>query len=176
MSFGVTKVQLQILALTFALVWLFAIDPCRAQNTKDTFDQRLAKAERFRIANDYPNALREYTGLVKVRPADSRMHARLGLILVQVGNFKAAKEEIDRAIILNDEDPSAHESLAMYYMFTGDKKNARLEYLKTIALNPGHNCHCGGIQAYLGISPTDEKKAKKEAARHGRFARPAATK
>jgi tetratricopeptide (TPR) repeat protein len=173
MSFEVTKLQLKLLGLAFTLVLLSPIAPCPAKQEKgNTFEDRFAKAERYRIANDYPNALKEYTSLVKVRPADSRMHANLGFVLVQVGNFKAAKEEIDKALILNDEDPSAHMALAMYYMLQGDKKNARLEYLKVIALHPGHNCHCGGLQIYLGITPGDEKKALKEAAHHGRVPDP----
>jgi tetratricopeptide (TPR) repeat protein len=170
MSFEATKVKRPILALTFLLV-LPACSPYPAE-AKRSFEERYALAEKYRLANDYPNGLREYTGLVKVRPADSRMHANLGFILVQVGKFKEAKEEIDKAIILNDEDPSAHQALAMYYMLQGDKKNARLEYIKTISLDPKRNCHCGGIQGYLGITAADEKKAKREAARHGRMPSP----
>lgn len=168
MSAEVTKVRLRSLTTTFVLV-LLSLLAAPSVTAKDTFQDRFAKAEKARIANDYPTALREYTGLVKVRPADSRMHANLGWTLVQIGKFKEGKEEIDKALILNDEDPNAHQALAVYYMMTGDKKNARLEYIKTISLDPKRNCHCGGIQGYLGITPTDEKKAKAEAIRKGRW-------
>ena len=162
--------------LLLALVLFCTLVPCGAQQKKQTFEERFAKAERFRIANDYPNALREFTSLIKVRPADSRMHARLGFVLVQVGNFPEAKKEIDRAIALNDEDPTAHQSLAMYDMLMGDKESARAEYLKTIALSPGHNCHCGGVQAYLGITPDDEEQAFKDMAHHKHTVKKAKTK
>jgi Flp pilus assembly protein TadD len=156
-------------ALTLCMLFAIAVCPTEA---KPTFDERLAEAERFRIANDFPNALRSYASLVKVRPADSRVHANYGFVLVQTGNFPAGKEEIDKALILNHDDPTAHQALAVYYMITGDKKNARLEYIKTISLDPRRNCHCGGIQAYLGITPSDEKKALKEAVKKGRAPKP----
>ena len=167
-NFEVTNLRLQFSGLSFALVLLCTLAPCDAQQKKQTFEERFAKAERYRINNDYPNALREFSSLIKVRPADSRMHARLGFVLVQVGNFPEAKKEIDRAIALNDEDPIAHQTLAMYDMLTGDRDGARAEYLKTIALTPGHNCHCGGVQAYLGITPDDEEQAVKDQAHRKR--------
>jgi len=139
---------------------------------KKTFEERYAEAEKFRLGNDYANALNRYTALCKVRPADSRMHANKGWVLVMMGSMKEAREEIDKAMALNDEDPSAHQALAVYYMRMGDKKNARLEYIKTIALDPKRNCHCGGIQKYLGITPRDESKALKDAAKHGRTPAP----
>jgi tetratricopeptide (TPR) repeat protein len=139
-----------------------------AAHAKRNFDERFAAAEKYRLANDNPNALREYTGLIKMRPADSRMHANLGWVLVQMQQYKEGKAEIDKALLLNDEDPYAHQAAAIYYMFTNDKPRARAEYIKVIALDPKRNCHCGGIQKYLGITPTDEKKALGEAARNGR--------
>ena len=154
-----------------ALTMCIQILPAQA---KRSFDERFALAEKYRLANDNQNALREYEGLVKVRPADSRMHANLGWVLVQLGRMKEGREEIEKALMLNDEDPAAHQAMAIYYMFNNDKRSARLEYIKTIALDPKRNCHCGGIQKYLGITPTDEQKAKTEAARNGRTPKPPA--
>lgn len=159
--------RVQIANLFIAIV--FSVSPAVA---KQNFDQRYAEAEKLRLANDYAGALNRYTALCKVRPADSRMHANKGWVLVQMGNLKEGKEEIDKAMMLNDEDPYAHQAMAVYYMRMGDKKNARLEYIRTIALDPKRNCHCGGIQKYLGITEHDEKKALKEAALHGRLPKP----
>jgi len=155
------------------LLGVLAAAPVQA---KMSFEERWAEAEKFRLANDNENALNRYTSLVKVRPADSRMHANLGWVLVQMGKLSQAKAEIDRALILNDEDPSAHQSLAAYYMRLGDKLHARQEYIKTIALDPKRNCHCGGIQKYLGITPDDEKKALKQASDNGHMPKPVKTK
>lgn len=160
------------LLITFSLVSLFSCLPSQGESAGNSFDARLARAEKARLANDYPRALGEYSSLVKVRPADSRMHANYGWVLVQAGQMPLAKEEIGKALALNDQDPSAHQALALYYMFNNDKESARREYIKTIALDPKRNCHCGGIQKYLGITPDDEKKAFKEAASHGRMPKP----
>ena len=172
MSFEVFKLHFRPIIIA-VLILIASAFPCAPAQAKLSFEQRYAEAEKFRLANDYANALNRYTALCKVRPADSRMHANKGWVLVMIGNMKEAKEEIDKAMILNDEDPYAHQALAVYYMRMGDKKNARQEYIKTIALDPKRNCHCGGIQKYLGITTSDEKKALKEAARHGRMPAPA---
>jgi len=174
MSFEVFKLHFCRASIPISILIALTVFSAPSQaKVKASFDQRYAEAERFRLSNDYANALNRYTALCKVRPADSRMHANKGWVLVMIGNMKEAKEEIDKAMILNDEDPYAHQALAVYYMRLGDKKNARQEYIKTIALDPKRNCHCGGIQKYLGITSGDEKKAIKEAAQHGRLPAPA---
>ncbi len=160
----------KICAFAFSLILLGAYSSSAAL-AKTPYEERLAEAERFRIANDYPNALNRYTALVKMRPADPRVRANYGMLLVQTGNFPAGKEEIDKALILNPDEPGAHQAMAVFYMITGDKEAARKEYIKTIALDPKRNCHCGGIQAYLGITPSDEKKALSGGAKNGKPAK-----
>jgi Tfp pilus assembly protein PilF len=135
----------------FLIASLFAMSgPALA---KRSFEERYALAEKHRSSGDYSEALREYTSLVKVRPADSRMHANLGSVLVRTGKVKEGKEEIDKAIMLNEEDPAAHRAMATYYMFCKDKSKARMEYARATALEPGQNEPANDLQAFLGLAP-----------------------
>ena len=133
-------------------------------HAKRNFDERYAQAEIYRLSNDNAAALREYTGLVKVRPADSRMHANLGWTLVKLQQYKEGKTEIDKALLLNDEDPLGHQAAALYYMSINDRAKAHSEYMRMVALDPTRDCHCAVIQKYLGIVPKGEKRALNQAA------------
>ncbi|MBU6452868.1 MAG: hypothetical protein KGS72_13865 [Cyanobacteria bacterium REEB67] len=132
------------------LIALFMAMPVYA---KRTFEERYALAEKHRSTGNYPEALREYASLVKVRPADSRMHANLGSVLVHTGKLKEGKDEIDKAMMLNEEDPAAHLALAAYYMFCKDKGRARTEYARATALDPSLLARSGDVQTFLGITP-----------------------
>ena len=131
---------------------------------KRSFEERYALAEKHRSSGNFSEALREYTSLVKVRPADSRMHANLGAVLVRTGKLKEGKEEIDKAIMLNEEDPAAHKAMATYYMFCKDKGKARMEYARATALEPGQNEPASDLQNFLGLAPsrTPAQKPKRK--------------
>jgi tetratricopeptide (TPR) repeat protein len=147
--------------LFFGLILTAAFVPSPVV-AKRSFDERFAEAERFRFANDFPTALNRYESLVKMRPADSRIRANYGMLLVQTGNPTGGKQEIDRALLLNSDDPEAHQALAVFYMVRGDKESARREYSKSISLDPQRDCHCGVLQAYLGIAHSDAQNVLKK--------------
>jgi tetratricopeptide (TPR) repeat protein len=163
------SVSVKIYAFAFCLI-LFGAGVSSPAVAKMSYEERLAEAERYRIANDLPTALNRYTALVKMRPADARVRAVYGMLLTQTGDLKGGKKEIDNALILNADVPGAHQALAVYYMKTGDKESSRKEYFKTIALEPKRDCHCADLQTYLGVSPAGGKNTLHSVSKNGNSA------
>lgn len=116
-------------------------------------------AEKLRIRNAPYEAEPLYRKLIAKNPNDYRYQSGLGAVLTESNKLDEAKAALDRAVALNPRDPGTRQALAMYYIRIDDKSKARIEFKKMLALDPRRNCHCGGVQAYLGLDPVKTKNA-----------------
>ncbi|MBX9671896.1 MAG: hypothetical protein K2X70_00565 [Candidatus Obscuribacterales bacterium] len=162
------KITTRSLAITFIALLVSSQANCLGANAGETQQSLFKEAEKLRIRNSPYEAEPLYRKLLVKDPNNFRYQAGLGAVLTEINRLPEAKTALDRAVALNPRDPGTRQALAMYYIRIDDKSKARIEFKKMLALDPRRNCHCGGVQAYLGLDPVKKPSVRQPGGSKGR--------
>lgn len=100
--------------------------------------QALARAQALMHSRRVPEAINEYSSLLKKDPDVAIAHQQLGIVAATSGNLTEAEKELKEAVRLDQNDPTSHTHLAMTYASLGDTGSARKEFEKALVLEPTH--------------------------------------
>jgi len=94
-------------------------------------DQQLVDDTNLQLAIDY------YQQVIAADPQSAQAHARLGKMLLYLGDIDAASEPILRALELDPQLSDAYASLGLYYWITR-QDGIGAAYLRAVELNPNN--------------------------------------
>ena len=96
----------------------------------------------------YLDAIKSYTKLIQLLPGRSIIYIQRGSVNQMAGNFEAAKEDFNEAVILDKHNVTAYLSLASLLNTNGNKAEAMAVLNNGILINPDNQLITQAIAAY----------------------------
>lgn len=138
-------------------------------------------AETYIDNNDYNDSIQEYQHLLENNPSDFKAHYNLGLLWFDLGKYDKSEKELQRASVLQKDNPDVWYNLALLKEF--DKNGNRLghdvdrteikkAYEKVLEINSRHlesHYALGVLNAMMASESTDinvQKQCLEEAIAH----------
>lgn len=102
----------------------------------DVIGMRMALADRYFDAAQYPAALEHYLEVLKQDSAESQAWARIGWIIYQDGESELAADYVERSLEINPGLPEAELYLGLIYLYGLADPGSAVPLLEKVALNP----------------------------------------
>ncbi len=120
--------------LIFSCVITSAGSTVFAQVCKDTSSANIEKLPV--VESDVPNLEQHYLNILKKNPDDSVAINNLGMLYLQLGKTKEAKEYLLKAVKLYPCDYLTHYNLGTFYGYLDDMQEAVTHLIESAELNP----------------------------------------
>ncbi|MEY3332664.1 MAG: Cellulose synthase operon protein [Cyanobacteriota bacterium] len=105
----------------------------------------IQKGKRLVDAKDYNGAIAVYQKAIPLDPRNAKIHAAIGYLYIQEGNFPPALAAYRRAIAINPNNSDFYYAVGYIKSSTKDNKGAKEAYRRAIQLNRNN------LSAYLGL-------------------------
>lgn len=105
----------------------------------------IEEGKRLVDSKDYNGAIAVYQQAAKLDPKNERIHAGIGYLYTQQGNFTSALDAYRRAIAINPNNSDFYYAVGYLKSSTRDNKGAKEAYRRAIQLNRNN------LNAYLGL-------------------------
>src|SRR4029453_1535538 len=150
----VSTIQYRLaIGLLFLLSCTVSIPAEAKQANHGNFASIMKDAELMRQRRKKDEALKLYRQAVKLRPAESEAHARLGWMLFELQHVDEAMQEEIQAIKLNPKNANAYHHLGAIYLSLNMWNEAADQFRMSLWLDPHKHCNCGPIEALIMSHP-----------------------
>jgi tetratricopeptide (TPR) repeat protein len=105
----------------------------------------IEEGKRLVDSKDYNGAIAVYQQAAKLDPKNEKIHAGIGYLYTQQGNFTSALDAYRRAIAINPNNSDFYYAVGYLKSSTKDNKGAKEAYRRAIQLNRNN------FNAYLGL-------------------------
>ncbi|MFM6334514.1 MAG: tetratricopeptide repeat protein, partial [Dolichospermum sp.] len=124
------------------------VDLLLAQADNTELKSLIEDGKRLVDNKDYNGAIAVYQQAAKLDPKNAKIHAGIGYLYTQIGNFPSALSAYRRAIAINPNNSDFYYAVGYIKSATKDITGAKEAYRRSIQLNRNN------INAYLGLGVT----------------------
>ncbi len=144
----------QILKISLLLILISSIGSVYGQNAK----KHLKAGQTFAKAGKYTDAIEQFTRGIELDPKNTALYVQRATVLEKTGNYKAAAEDYDRAIVFTPPKSQAdllYNSGRLYYLLK-DYEKSKEQLEKGLKIN-GKNllAHQALAKTLLALGQTD---------------------